>query len=365
MKETQIIRNELNRLAELSGQEFRTSDYIYNYLKKLNPSLLDKIPHSTSVIGVFDRQIPGKTIALRADIDALPTSEGKYRHLCGHDGHSAIFLSLAEMISKQNHPGKIIFIFQSAEETGKGAEEIVNSSLYKELKPDFIFGFHNLPGFRENQICLSKNLFASASAGLLIKLTGLDSHASEPEKGINPAQAIGSCVTMLSQLAKSMDGLGFCLATIVHIRLGDQNFGINPGNGEIGVTLRSYRQSDLNLMLQRAIENCRKIAEWYKLDFSFEICDPFPSTVNIMGVVEQLEWICQEYNFDYQYLEQPFRWSEDFGHYLLHTPGAFLGIGAGLNQKPLHNPEYHFNDNINETALNLFSYIIDLFSSQD
>ncbi len=362
MKTLKKIKNDLNQIAELSNQEIKTSQYIQDTLKDYNPDSIYSVANSYSIIAIFDSKKPGKTIAFRSEIDGLPDTSkaNQVRHLCGHDGHSTILLGLAEYLSKRDqYSGKIVLLFQSAEETGEGAINITATDIYKSLGIDMIFGFHNLSDYPTNQIIISKGIFASASSGLLLKFEGLTSHASEPENGINPSQAIASAIMMINKLPQSIEGLGFTLSTIVKIRMGDNHFGINPGIGEIGVTLRAYRQSDLNYILEKTISNCQKIAEWYHLNFSYDILEPFPSTVNNPNVSEALVRLCEENEINYKITEKPFRWSEDFGHYLSVTPGTFFGIGNGTSSKPLHNPEYEFNDNILKSSRELLIKIIE------
>jgi len=132
-------------------------------------------------------------------IDALPIQEANtgityysqnkgVAHLCGHDGHTAILLALAKRLS-ENKPetGCIVLLFQPAEETGQGAKAVLEDKNFQKIEPDYVIGFHNLPGLKKGMVFFRENTFAAASRGIIIRFQGKTAHAAEPEKGItNP-----------------------------------------------------------------------------------------------------------------------------------------------------------------------------------
>lgn len=337
-------RLKLNSIPESSGKEYKTKAIILKYLKKTDPSFIIQSEVSNGIVAIYQGAHSGKSIAFRADIDALPTENG-YAHLCGHDGHTAILLEYAKTLkNKKSFSGQVLLIFQPEEETGLGAKKMIELLTQHQVKIDYIFGFHNLPSFSENQIVLNHNIFASASNGLIIRLKGLQAHASEPEKGISPSLAIASLITMLNSITENLKCIGFTQATIIFCKIGSLNFGISPDQAEIALTLRAYRESDLITLNDKIISNAQKIAEWHNLEISSELLDEFPQTKNNTESSLFLKQICIDNSIPFLEQNEPFKWSEDFGHYLKIFNGAFFGIGAGENALNLHHPEYSFND---------------------
>ena len=356
IKEIIEFRKVLHRNPELSGKEKNTSLRIIHFIKQYNPDKIIENIGGHGVIAVFKGETSGKKIMFRADIDALPIHEEsilEYRsinknsaHLCGHDGHTAILVNLIRLFSK-NRPSKgdVIFLFQPSEENGEGAKKVLEDIHFE--TPDFIFAIHNLPGFTENHFILKQGTFASASKGMIIKLSGKTSHAAEPEKGISPALAMAELVTFFTDL-NSMDNLfsDFVLTTVVHARLGEIAFGITPGYAEVMITIRSFSDSDMKELIKYSELKVTGISQKYKIQSEISFVDEFPATVNNPECISQLISLCNENNFQYKILENPFKWSEDFGQFTSVIPGAMIGIGSGDNHPNLHNPLYDFPDSI-------------------
>lgn len=368
------FRKDLHSHPELSGKEIHTSRKIVRFISKYNPDKIIENIGGYGVIAVFKGSIPGKNIMFRADMDALPIQEESslnYKstikniaHLCGHDGHSAILINLISRIS-ENRPtrGSVSFLFQPAEETGEGAVNIINDKNFE--TPDFIFALHNLPGYSKNEILLKAGTFAAASRGMIIKLTGKQSHAAEPEKGISPALAMSELVTFFTEL-DTMDNLfsDFVLATVVYARLGEIAFGTTPGNAEVMVTLRSFTDNDMQQLTEFSKQKVNGISQKYKIQYELSFVDEFPATVNDPGCIKTITELCNKTGYNYKLLEQPFKWSEDFGRYTLIIPGALIGVGSGEEHPNLHNPGYDFPDEIIPVFTKFLFDVYQKFSEQ-
>ena len=224
------IRHLLHQNPELSNKEFKTSEMISNLMQNNNPDKEFEVG-STGKLFIYESGKEGPVTVFRADMDALPIQEigdVEYKsvvdgvaHMCGHDGHMAILLGLAQRIYK-NPPvkGKVVLLFQPAEECEQGAADVVASQVFKELSPDMIFGLHNIPGFPLNSIVIKNSTFAAASRGLVIGLVGKTSHAAEPDKGINPAQAISKIIHEFHKLRVTGELFtDFVHLTIINISL--------------------------------------------------------------------------------------------------------------------------------------------------
>ncbi len=375
MKEINIdelikLRKILHQNPELSGNEKNTSEKIKNFVAQFNPDeIIDNIG-GNGIAFIFKGNEKGKIILFRSELDALPISEQnsfEYKslvknvsHKCGHDGHMAILAGLASSFKNiKPEKGAAVILFQPAEETGEGANAILRDDKFSNLKIDYVFALHNIPGYPLNSIIIKDGVFASASKGIIIKLHGKTSHASQPENGISPAQAAAEIIQKLPQIPNENNYLkSFNLITIVHARIGEVAFGTAPGYAEVMATLRSFNDDDMKIIKS----DCEKIiydsAKKYGLKASIEWTEEFPSAMNESNSVSVIKKCAQKLNLKIIETDQPFRWSEDFGHFTKKYKGALIGIGSGEDHSDLHNPDYDFPDEIIEPAINLFKSVM-------
>jgi len=260
----------------------------------------------------------------------------------------------------QNPParGRVMLLFQPSEENGKGAEAVLNDPVFMDFEPDYIFGLHNLPGFPLHRVVVSKGHFAAASSGMRITLEGRSSHAAEPEKGINPGFGMARMIMAFRDIMKIERYFrDFVLITPIHARLGKLAYGTSPGEGVIHLTLRSYRNDDMEL-LKRELENLvNTIATREKLSYEMLYEEEFPATINDPGCTRIIESATGKQKLGLESLIQPFKWSEDFGHFTARYPGAMFGLGSGTSQPALHNPDYDFPDALIPTGITLYKEI--------
>jgi len=368
------LRHLLHKSAEVSGNEKKTNEILNEYLSKTSPDM--QIPEigGYGLAAVYQGERAGKTILIRADIDALPIPETiappyasdtpGVAHKCGHDGHSTILYSIADYL-KENKPlsGRVVLLFQPAEETGEGAKRVIEDEKFNNLIPDFVFGFHNLPGFNLHEIIMKEGVFAAASRGYICKLFGKTSHAAEPENGISPAMALSEIIADTYKIYESDKFSELTLLTIIHARLGEVAFGTSPGYAEYMATLRAYLNDDiekLNSILTTVVsEKCKK----YNLKFEESLTEVFPATVNNPELDKSVMEICKELDFARSYIEKPFKWSEDFGHFCEKFPAYYFGIGAGKNRSALHNTDYDFPDEIIPTGRKMLIGLINKMTS--
>ncbi len=366
----QEIRRQFHKIAEISGKEINTSQTIANILKELNPDLLiEQFNDTFSLAAVFEGNKEGKSLCFRADIDALPISESRYlehksnssdiSHKCGHDGHIAILLGLAEKLAGKEFPGRIVLLFQAEEETGTGAEKVLKDTRFLNLNIYKFYGLHNLPGFKEKSIITKKDTFASASKGIIINLEGETSHAAEPENGNSPLLAMTSIInTLLALPQRNTNFNDSNLVTIIHAKLGEEAFGTSPGKAVIMATLRSDSEHNMRKMAMDIETAAEGIATSFKLSHSISYKEVFPATVNHDLESDIVKQAAQNLKLEIIEKDKPFAWSEDFGHYLNYKPGSFFGLGAGENTPNLHNPDYDFNDDIIQSGIDMFWNIL-------
>ncbi len=353
------LRHLLHRKAELSGQERGTAETMAKFLSACGPAEILTGLGGHGLAAVFKSpQGPGPTVMLRAELDALPLNDisslnwssqnDGCAHKCGHDGHMAILAGVAQRLQTQPpSSGSVILLFQPAEETGRGATDLLADPRFQALRPDWIFALHNLPGHRAWSILTRPGAFAAGSAGVRIKLTGSTSHAAYPEQGNSPDLAMAELVTGLVNLADSnTDALA--LVTVVHARLGEQAFGVSPGEAEVLATIRSDRDDVLELLKTAATDLAGTVANNHGLSFGIEFCEEFPVTMNDPQSVVIIRRVADELDLEMEPPEEsPFRWSEDFGHLARWAKhGAMFGLGAGRNHPVLHGPDFDFDDDL-------------------
>ncbi len=367
MDEQNIIalRRELHRNPELSGREKETGERIKNFVKQSHPDKVLEDLGGHGLAFVFDSGNPGPVVLFRADLDALPIKEinsFEYHsehpgvsHKCGHDGHMAILSLLSRKIhALRPKTGKAVLMFQPAEETGEGAEKVIKDPAFQEITPDYAFALHNLPGFRKHDIIIRDETFASASKGIIIKLHGKTSHAGEPENGINPSMAVAEIIKKFHALPAEKDFKDLTLITMVNVKVGEKAFGTSAGYGEVMATLRSYRNDDMEKLTSKAEEFIKATASKENLEVEIEYTEEFLATENDSQCNQLIEKAAQDNNLYIDKKDATFRWSEDFSHFTHRFKGALFGLGSGIDQPQLHNPDYDFPDEIIETGASIF-----------
>ncbi|MDN5204661.1 amidohydrolase [Fulvivirgaceae bacterium BMA10] len=363
------FRQYLHQHPELSGEEYETAKAIVDQVKKYEPDELIVGLGGTGVAVVYNGSEAGPTVMLRCELDALPIEEKNdfvYRsdktiisHKCGHDGHMAIMVGMAKTLSLTKlRKGRVVLLFQPAEETGEGAVEVLKDDRFNTIKPDYVFALHNMPGYPLGTVILRKNHFAAASKGLTINLQGRTSHASEPEFGLNPALAISEIIKNLLSIAKKYQFKDLVLVTLVHACLGEKAFGVSPANGTVMATLRSYRDDDMQILTKLIHKLVEEIVSKEKLDYNISYSEEFPAVINDAASVMLIDKIADKENLEKLFLEEPIRWSEDFAHFTNLTPGALFGLGSGKDRPRLHDASYDFPDELIHKGIRVFNGII-------
>ncbi len=369
LEELISLRKQLHLNPELSGQEIQTARRVVAYLKDCNPSEIIERVGGFGVVAIFDSGKPGPSIMFRADLDALPIQEVNtfahssktegVSHKCGHDGHTCVVLGLAGMLS-DNPPkrGKVVLLFQPAEEDGMGAKAVLSDPRFQAIRPDYIFAFHNLPGYPLHQVVLRRGSFTSAVKSIIIKLKGKTAHAAEPEFGINPALPISEILQYAALLSNNEpERADFTLITPVHIAMGEIAYGISAGHGELRLTIRSWTQQQMDELAQQLVVGIQQIAEKHGIEITYSWTHEFSANKNNDQAIDMLETAAGELALDVLHRSTPFKWGEDFGLFTQHYNGAMFGIGSGEKCPALHNPDYDFPDEIMATGILMFHQI--------
>ncbi|MCK9219756.1 MAG: amidohydrolase [Bacteroidales bacterium] len=360
------LRKEFHHNPEFSGKEFKTAGLIHKFCLQFKPTRVIEKLGKTGLAVIFDSGHPGKTVLFRADMDALPIEEDievpytssikSLSHKCGHDGHMAMICGLAFLLHQHPiHKGKVVLLFQPAEEVGKGALQILKDPKFKEIEPDYVFALHNLPGFPRNSICVREGVFALASEGVLVRLKGNAAHAAYPDQGISPLPAVMELIEKVRHLPDHKRCFQkFVQLSVTYAKIGQFGFGTIPGTADLALTLRAELANDLEQLHTKLVSLVAKTATQNYLEESFKRYEPFAPTGNDQESVQVIRNVALRHLFPLIELKEPLRWSEDFGQFTARYKGAIFGLGAGENHSDLHTCYYDFPDEILETGIKMF-----------
>lgn len=257
----------------------------------------------------------------------------------------------------KNRPFKslnVVLLFQQAEETGEGAQAVLNDHQFIKLKPDFILALHNIPGYPKHQIVLKPKAFTPSVTSVIITLKGKTSHAAEPEQGINPAMAVSDILKLAHQLEINEETDDMRLLTPIQVDLGEEAYGVSAGHAVLRFTLRAWTENNLKALKNEFSGGIFEIAAKEQLGIKLEWTQSFASNNNDPELVKELERAANELDLAVHYKAYPFKWGEDFGLFTQNYPGALFGLGAGVDTPALHNPDYDFPDELIKTGVNMF-----------
>lgn len=369
MEELIQLRQELHKHPEVSGNESKTAQRILDFLSKYNPNQVITNLGGNGILAIYKGKKTGKSILFRCELDALPIQEinlfnhkstiNGVSHKCGHDGHMAILCGLAKKLHENPlEKGATILLFQPAEEDGSGAKSVVSDEKFKDIKVDYAFALHNLPGYPLHQVVLKENAFTCAVNSISIELYGKTSHAGEPENGINPALAISEIIVAFNaKIQADISQENYCLITPIHINMGEKAYGVSAGYGEVHFTVRS----DSNAFMQKTESQLEQIASEIALKHGLKSdihwTEKFQANENNSEAVSYIRKSASNLELSILEKELPFTFGEDFGLITQHFKGAMFGLGSGINTPSLHNPDYDFPDEIIKTGSSLFYQI--------
>lgn len=353
------IRKTLHQLAELSGQEKNTSNWIKNFLEKDLKLQVQGIGKYGLWLS-FKGKSPGPRVLFRADMDALPIPETLniehaskqtgISHKCGHDGHSTILIGLAAHLSQHPpHHGEIGLIFQPAEETGQGAAEMIKHLPWTIETIDFAYALHNLPGKALGEVFCKAELFTPHVSTCIMEWKGMEGHAATPELAHHPGKVL--------QFALNEFGIdqptGF-KSCPVYSMLGAKAYGTSPANAELHCTCRAKDTETFQSIVQEKLEKIERLSKDENLSFSYRFEETFYANINHAEAVETIQHACQKANIKYHQLTEAMPWGEDFGLFTQQSKGAMFGLGSGEDCPPLHHPKYDFPDQIIASGVKTF-----------
>ncbi|MBZ9730193.1 amidohydrolase [Salegentibacter sp. JZCK2] len=365
------LRKELHRYPELSGEEIETAGRIKKFIEKHHTTKIIENIEGNGLAAIYEFSDSGPTIVIRCELDALPIEEVNdfehrsliqgISHKCGHDGHMAIVAGLIFWLKEQDFKhGKVVLLFQPAEETGTGAPDVLNDNRFRELNPDYIVALHNIPRQPLHSIIIRSGNFSSTVQSVAIQLKGKESHSAEPEHGVNPALCIAELIQKFDTLNINDSAKeDFRLCVPIYSSMGVKSYGISAGFGEIHYTLRTRSVAKMKRLMQNVDSILLEVCSKYKLPYTAKWFDYFPAVVNDDFCNQVILATAKTCDYDIIEKSTPFKFGEDFGWYSEKYKAAMFGIGAGLQSPALHQTNYDFPDEIIETGMTMFKGIIE------
>lgn len=371
LEEIKSIRRHLHAHPELSFEEYETAKYLRTKILECEPDEVIDDLGGTGFAAVFDSRSPGKTLLFRSELDALPIPEKNtfdYRsktemvsHKCGHDGHASTLLGLAKVLHRFGlEKGKVILLYQPAEEIGAGAQAVIHSPNFGQIQPDWVFAYHNLPGIPMHTIVVREGVNTSFVKSLIIQIDGKTAHAAEPENGKNPAYLIADLLEKCAEWSNNdITRKDFQIITPVHLNVGQKNYGIAPGAGELHLTIRTWTPEVMQDLENNLLSYIQERAQHHGMQTETEWTHIFYSNKNHPEAVKSIEEVAESLDLAIKNTEHPFKWGEDFGLFTQQFKGGFFGIGAGVQTPALHTTEYDFPDEILATGISMFRNLIE------
>ena len=355
------LRRDFHKHPEVSMQEFRTAKRIEEELDSLG------IPHrrvgETGVLGVIGREKKGKTVVLRADIDALRIQDKKQvpyasacegvMHACGHDGHAAALLGAAAVLKEREEEldGCVRLFFQQGEEFGQGARIFINEGLLEGV--DRVFGIHVASNIPVGSVGISAGPVNASVDHFTIRVKGKSAHVSTPHLGSDALYAAVQIVNALQSIvSRQTDPMDTVVVGIGVLQAGD-SYNIVAGNARIEGTTRCFTQETRKFVNGRIREMAQEMGKAHGVEAETEFEDFASPLVNDGEVGREAAAVAARIvGQEHVIPRKPSLAGDDFAEYLLRVPGAYAYVGTGNPEKPdTMEPQHADNYDLDEEGI--------------
>ncbi|MCA0985721.1 M20 metallopeptidase family protein [Guptibacillus algicola] len=355
------MRRHLHRNPEVSGEEQNTAKFISSKLNEYGIPFVSGIA-GNGIKGIVDGGKSGPTVALRADIDALPINEKTscefksnndgVMHACGHDAHTAMLLGAAKLLieRKEQISGRILLVFQPSEENAPvgGAQPMMDDGLFDDDEPDAIFGQHVWPDLPVGQIGISDREMMGASDRFKVTFKGKGGHASMPHQTTDAIMIANTAIMQLQSIvSRNIDPLQSAVLTVGKIEAG-YRYNVIADRAVIEGTIRTFDPTVRKQMKERFHQVIKSSSSAMGGEAVIDYVEGYPATINHERWAKRVrETARKHYGEEAVPSVNPSLGGEDFSRYLKQYPGAFFWLGVMPdNEKPfpLHDPYFELNE---------------------
>jgi amidohydrolase len=358
-------RRDLHRHPELGFNEVRTAGIVAGELARLGLEVQTGVGQ-TGVIGLLEGDADGPTVMVRADMDALPVHEENevdyvsqtpgVMHACGHDGHTTVLLAVAELLSahRAQIAGRVKFVFQPAEEIGRGAEAMIADGVLSAPAPVVALGLHLWNEVPLGSVAVVDGPMMAAAGDFRIKITGRGGHGGLPHESRDPvlaaSQIIGALQTIVSRNVKPVEG---AVVSVTEFKAGD-SYNVIPPVANLRGTLRALKTEVMQVLTQRTREIAEGIAGALGCTAEVYIEQLTLPVVNAAQVNERLRRAFAEVAPDIQIISDFHTMvSEDMSYFLNVIPGSFFFVGSANPDRGLDYPHHHPRFDFDEASIPL------------
>ena len=357
-------RRDFHRHPELAFEEHRTAGIVADELNNLGLEVQTGVG-KTGVIGILEGDGDGPTVLYRADMDALPIQEensaeyvsrtaGKM-HACGHDGHTAIALGIAKVLSNHRNElgGRVKFVFQPAEEVGSGAESMIADGALESPAPDYTLGIHLWNDLEVGTVSVVSGPTMSGAGVFEITITGKGGHGAMPHQTADPIVCSAQVIVALQSIvSRNVNPLDLVVITIGMLQGGSAR-NIIPQSVTFSGTFRLFREGTRELIKTRMRDIAENVAKAMGCRAEVNFGLGIGAVVNDAEVAARARDVFANYSDAVQVVEEPWMASEDVGLFMQRNPSAYLLVGSANHERELDYPHHHPRFDIDEDVLPL------------
>jgi len=361
-------RHRIHAWPELGFEEERTSALVAEVLTGLGLDVHTGLG-GTGVVAVIDSGKPGMSIGLRADMDALPMDEQSdlpfrsqrpgVAHTCGHDGHTSALLGTAQyLVAHPPATGRVVLIFQPAEEGGRGAIKMVEDGLFTRWPCDEVYAFHNMPALKGGEASVRTGATLQSLAVFEIEIEGVGGHAAAPHRANDPLQVAARLAVEISAIVgRHIDPMEAALINVGKLQAGTTH-NIIPSTASLSGTMRSLSKDVHEELLKRLRALCEGYAQMSGCRIDLQIPHSCPPCINSPEqaalAAQAIADVLGADNVKTDMRAYPF--SDDFSYMLEQWPGAYLFLG--MDSAMCHHPTFRFDDQLLPVAASVFARIV-------
>ncbi|GAA4224691.1 hippurate hydrolase [Sagittula marina] len=370
-EEMKTWRRYLHQHPELGLDCFKTAAFVVDKLREFGITDIHEGIARSGVVAIIEGREPGKTIGLRADMDALPMQDMSgtehastvpgMAHTCGHDGHTTMLLGAAKYLAEtRNFAGRVALLFQPAEENDGGGRIMVEEGVMDRFNIEEVYGIHNMPGDALGAFGTNHGAMLAGVDEFTIEITGKGGHAAQPQNTVDPVVAAAS-ITMALQtiLGRNLSALDRVVVSVTQIHTGTA-MNIVPEVATLNGTVRYYDPAAQAVVKARMSEIIENQSRSFGCSSRFVYEEGYPPTVNHPAQASFAADVARDVVGADKVNEHadPIMPGEDFSYMLLARPGAYLFLGQG-DTPVCHHPEYDFKDEIAPIGASFFARLVE------